>query len=48
MRRLLACALMVSGLGSATAGAYVQWGAGVSLLVAAGLLIPLSILTGWE
>lgn len=47
-RRRVAGALMGAGVASAVAGSHLVWGTGVSLLVAAGLLIPLSIIVGWE
>lgn len=47
-RRSLAAVTMLAGVGSATTGSYIQWGPGIGLIVLAGLLIPLSILIGWE
>lgn len=47
-RRHVAGALMGAGVVSAVVGSHITWGLGVSLLVAGGLLIPLSIIVGWE
>lgn len=48
LRRLTAATLMAAGCVAGVAGSYLQWGTGVAALVVAGLLIPLSILVGWE
>lgn len=47
-RRRVSAYLMTSGVACAVSGAYLQMGAGVALLVASALLIPLALLIGWE
>lgn len=47
-RRTVAGAGMAGGIAAASYGSYLEWGAGVGLMVLAGLLIPLSLLIGWE
>lgn len=47
-RRRVSAYLMCSGVACAVGGSYLQWGAGVALIVASALLIPLALLIGWE
>ena len=43
-----AVACMAAGLAAGPAGALIQWGPGVALLVASALLIALALILGWR